>query len=52
MDAETVGIMVVLFGMNYGILWGLHQKMNAYTTTLAIVCREHASNHGGEELRV
>lgn len=51
-DIDTIGLMFVLFGMNYAALWAVYNKVNRFTTIANIICREHAANHGGEELKV
>jgi hypothetical protein len=50
-DSETVGLMIVLFSMNYAALWAVYNKLNRFTRIMAIMCREHAVNHGGTELK-
>lgn len=51
-DTETISLIVVLFGMNYAALWAVYHKVNRFTTIANIICREHAANHGGEELKL
>jgi hypothetical protein len=49
-ESQIIGLMVGLFGLTYAGQWLLYQKINSFSTTLKILCREHQEHHGGKEL--
>lgn len=50
MEAETIGIMVALFTVNYTGMWVIWKKVNSYGMAIRILCREHSKNHGLSEI--
>lgn len=51
-DITIITLITTLFILNYGAVWAVYRKVNAFSTALRILCREHAKNHGNTEIEL
>jgi len=49
-EAQVIGLGISLFLIMLGMQVALYHKMNKFTTTLTILCREHSINHKCTEI--